>query len=226
METRNIDTINYDSEIFNSGHESFLFECDDGIFKYFFESIPDRFLERKVKILNYLAKIEELKPYHPELKYLVEEWNIIVGYVMSKRNGIPIDSSPYSIAQRLELLNKGLDIVRLYNKHGILFLDLHPNLKVDSKSNEVFLVDNDGATTEGVLTYCGPKNFRNYIQNGGKIDQQAQNFFFNQYTLEVLKNNRKLFNQKGQAIITNLQEFKVDSSADHEILLNYVKKDI
>lgn len=215
-------------EYMTCGSEGEIFIVKDGIYKkYTLRTSPIK-LKRKENILLYLDKLNELKKYYPEIRYLV---NSIIplyirGYVMQPIIGGSLDNAIYTNEEKLNILLQLKDILDEFRKHGLYYFDIRrPNIKITDKEHKPILLDIDGLIEEGEKMDATPYYITEYIKNGGQLDEHAQILMFNRFTLLCFPYNELRYDfeydSEGKEIMTDYK--RMDSAFDHEYLCNHMK---
>lgn len=212
------------------GSESTINITKDGIYKKFRPTISIYTRKRKEKMLLYLETIEELKPYYPEIRYFVEVLfaTYLKGYVMKPIIGGEFDSTAYDSEEKLKALNDLKKIIELFKKYGLYYFDIRiPNILLNSNHNPI-LLDIDSLLFKGEKPDATPYFIKKYIARGGKIDEHAQILMFNRFTLSCFQQfDLETYIDVDKEGIEIINDSKMlDSSFDHEYLIDHIKRKI
>ena len=216
----------YPDDYITRGSEGEIYATNEGVYKKFAWNVSIKKRNRKEQLLLFLTEIEELKPYYPEIRYLVTSLlNLYIkGYVMKPIIGGELDSSAYLIEERFNALLELKRILAIFRKHGLLYYDIRrPNIKLDSNHNPI-LLDIDGLLFEGEKLDATPYYIKKYIAKGGKLDIHAQTLMFNRFTQLCFQYNELeqefIYDKEGKKIMTDSVKF--DSAFDHEYLCDHM----
>ncbi len=213
----------------SSGSEAEVFKVDDGCYKNFRPRVDPLTRYRKRRLLLYLEKLECLKKYYPEIKYIVDSFLGLYmrGYVMSPIDKIMLSTSFFEVGEVIKLLDELRKALDLFKKEGLYYFDIRePNIRV--KGNSPILLDIDSLVFEGTKKLdVLPSDLEPYLYRGGKIDDHAQIVMFNNFTLEALKNSDRNLEHDEMAweIMACKEMGKIhDSAWDHEYYYEHIKK--
>lgn len=218
-------------EYLAQGSEGEIWENEDGVYKEFKFSVTLVERLRKEKLLLYLEKLEHLKQYYPNIKYLVDSlFGLCMrGYVMSPVNKTKLSVDYFEIEEVLDLLGKLRNIIDLFKKEGLYYFDIRePNIRVLNGS-PLFLDIDSLIMRDDKRLYVVPSDLEPYLYRGGKIDENAQIVMFNLFTMNALGGfvSRLGYDSVALDILRAKNSGKLhDSAWDHEYFYEHVYKKI
>ncbi len=212
------------------GSEGKILVIKDGLYKRFNFNLSIAQRKRKEEILLFLDKINELKKYYPEIRYIVDSILslYIKGYVMQPIIGGSLNSDCYDIDEKLNALFQLKKILSEFRKYDLYYFDIRrPNIKINNARNPI-LLDIDGLIRKGEQMDATPYYIKEYIRNGGKLDKHAQILMFNRFTQMCFKYDELRYDfeydNEGKEIMTDYK--RMDSAFDHEYLIDHIKRKI
>ncbi len=215
-------------EYCNRGSEGKIYTINDGLYKRFNINLSISKRKRKEEIILYLEKINSLKIYYPEIKYLVDSFLslYIKGYVMEPIIGGSLSNNIYCIEEKLDILLQLKYILAEFRKYGLYYFDIRrPNIKIKDENHKPILLDIDGLVREGEKLDAIPYYISKYIKSGGKLDEHAQILMFNRFTQMCFQYNELKYDfdydNTGKKIMADYK--RMDSAYDNEYLCDHMK---
>lgn len=209
------------------GSEALIFYLKHGVYKEFSKSTPIDTLKRKEEKLLGLEQHPELQQYYPEIRYLIDEKinEYIRGYIMEPVRGKTIRHEDLSFHLKMKALNDLRNILSIFRNNGYLYLDIrHPNIRIDSNENPILLDIDSILQIDNPTFDCTPTDIKKYLENGGKVNTNTQILMFNIFSQEALKLNEYMVDLTDARILRELDSSAYDSAADHEYLMDHLKR--
>ena len=246
MDYINIKKIEYLSNLGIMGSEAIVYNTNYGLFKKFHNNMDNATRTNKELKLLKLLKYEDLKEYYNEIKYLVHNmtYDNLAGYIVEKVDGKPIDEIYLEFDTKLNILKKLRKILTEFENKGIIYSDIHfDNIYYNEKTNDIKLIDVDNIMMEGLPIDLLSTIYEDYFRYGGHDFNSSRIYTFNLISFMLLMNKLKSYdiaeinkttlkkdydylNNEAIKICNDLLNIKIDSSADHDYLIDAIDEKI
>lgn len=228
------------------GTEGIIHTCNNDLFKKFHIMMPKETKRNKEIKLKEIDKIEELKKFYNKLLGLVYNYTneFLSGYIISKSEGLPLNEVFLLPEEKIEVLMELKKILLEFNKYDIKYDDIHfDNIYYNYQTKKLELIDIDNIQIGDYKRDIDSFLIRDYYMYGGKNDDNARIYCLNLITYMLMigrtsnydiKELRKTMN-RDQIIFENsdtlrlckeLLQPKIDSSCDHEYLIDMLDREI
>lgn len=179
------------------GYESRIYTVDgDSSYLLYkkFDNTSENNLKNKEQKLHIIHENKTLRKYSPELLNIVRdnEHSLINGYVMTKVIGCPLEDLNLSSCEKINILYNVKRILKSFVENDIYYFDLSTlNIIIRRNENDfiVNFVDIDNIVIQGYSSDVFNLHLQKYFEAGGKKDQKAMIYSFNNLTYDFLSKN-------------------------------------
>lgn len=246
MDYLNIKNIAYKSNLGIMGSEAIVYDTNYGLFKKFYNSIDLNTRKNKELKLLRLLKYEDLKKYYNEIKYLVHNltYDFLAGYIVEKVDGRPLDEICFDFNTKIKILKELKRIIEEFEHYGVIYNDVHfDNIYYDEITKKIKLIDVDNIMIGNYSCDLLSTVYEDYFRYGGHDLNSARIYNFNLISFMFLLNKLKTYdiseinkttykkdydflNKEAIRMCNDLLNIKIDSSIDHEYLIDVIDEKI
>ncbi len=228
------------------GSEAIIYNTDHGLYKKFHNSMNLNTRKNKELKLLRLNKIDNIKKYYNEVKYLVNNLtnDYLAGYIVEKVQGKPLDEIYFEFDTKINILKKLRRILTEFENNGVIYSDIHfDNIYYGEINGKIKLIDIDNVIMKDLPIDLVSTIYEDYFRYGGHDFNSSRIFNFNLISFMFLLNKLKTYdlkeinkttyqkdydflNKDAIKICNDLLNIKIDSSVDHEYLIDAIDKKV